>query len=404
MPPLVRAPGQRSLISGSASMNAFAYSSCSSIPVATASTFGSKMMSSGGKPSRDEQVVRAPADLDLALDRVRLPLLVERHHDDAGAVAADAARLLEERLLALLERDRVDDALALEALQARLEHRPARAVDHDRQPRDLRLGRDVVEERRHRLLALEQVGVHVHVEDVRAAAHLLERDVDGAGEVAGLDEPPEARRAGDVRALADHHEARVRPDLERLEPAEARMARGAATTRGDRPSDGGDDRPDVVGRRAAAAADDVHEPVAGELAQVAARVRRLLVVEPQLVREAGVRVARDLGRRDARERSSTNGRISFAPSEQLTPTMNGFACSTDDQNASTVWPERLRPLRSIGRERDPERELRAPPPAPRRSRPWRSACRRSSRSAGRRRRPRRAPPSAPRTRRAPRRT
>ena len=47
-----------------------------------------------------------------------------------------------------------------------------------------------------------------------------------------------------------------------------------------------------------------------------------------------------------RARSSTNGRISFAPSEQLTPTMNGRACSTDVQNASTVWPERLRPLRS----------------------------------------------------------
>ena len=51
MPPLVFTPGQRSLISGSASMNALANSLCSSIPVATASTFGSKMMSSGGKPT-----------------------------------------------------------------------------------------------------------------------------------------------------------------------------------------------------------------------------------------------------------------------------------------------------------------------------------------------------------------
>ena len=119
MPPLVLEPGQRSLISGSASMNAFAYSLCSSIPVATASTFESKMMSSGAKPMPVEQVVRAAADRDLSLDGVRLALLVERHHDDAGAVAADRARLLEERLLALLQRDRVDDALALEAASAR---------------------------------------------------------------------------------------------------------------------------------------------------------------------------------------------------------------------------------------------------------------------------------------------
>ena len=50
--------------------------------------------------------------------------------------------------------------------------------------RDLGLGRDHVQERAHRLLALEQVGVHVHVEQVRAAAHLLERDLDGRAEVA----------------------------------------------------------------------------------------------------------------------------------------------------------------------------------------------------------------------------
>ena len=45
-----------------------------------------------------QQLVGALADRDLALDRVGLALLVEGHHDDAGAVAADRARaLLEER-------------------------------------------------------------------------------------------------------------------------------------------------------------------------------------------------------------------------------------------------------------------------------------------------------------------
>ena len=38
----------------------------------------------------DEQPVRALADRDLALDRLGLALLVERHHDDARAVAAHA--------------------------------------------------------------------------------------------------------------------------------------------------------------------------------------------------------------------------------------------------------------------------------------------------------------------------
>ena len=250
--------------------------------------FGSKTMSSGSQPSRDEQVVGAAADLDLALDRVRLALLVERHHDDAGAVAADPARLLEERPLALLEADRVDDSLPLHALESRLEHGEARAVDDDRDPRDLGLGREQVEERRHRALAVEQVGVHVHVEEVRAAAHLLERDVDGALVVVRLDQPAEAGRAGDVRPLADHHEARVRAELERLEAAEPRAARALGHRAGREARDRGRDLARVLRRRAAAAADDVDEAGLGELAQQA-RTCRAAARRSRRTRSAGPR-------------------------------------------------------------------------------------------------------------------
>ncbi len=44
--------------------------------------------------------------------------------------------------------------------------------------------------------------------------------------------------------------------------------------------------------------------------------------------------------------AATCGRISSAPSEQFTPTTSGLACSTELQNASTVCPDRVRPLRS----------------------------------------------------------
>ena len=67
------------------------------------------------------------------------------------------------------------------------------------------------------------------------------------------------------------------------------------------PVDRGHDLPDVLRRRAAAAADDVDEAVARELAEEAARVLRLLVVHAELVRQARVRVARDPRRRDLRE-------------------------------------------------------------------------------------------------------
>ena len=79
-----------------------------------------------------EDAVGARGDRDLALDGRRLALLVERHDDDGGAVAAHEAGVRPEGLLALLQADRVHDGLALEALQPGLDHVPLRAVEHDR--------------------------------------------------------------------------------------------------------------------------------------------------------------------------------------------------------------------------------------------------------------------------------
>ena len=52
-------------------------------------------------------------------------------------------------------------------------------------------GSDAIRSRKRAIACrpVEQVGVHVDVEDVRATAHLVERDVDRGGEVARLDQP-----------------------------------------------------------------------------------------------------------------------------------------------------------------------------------------------------------------------
>ena len=48
----------------------------------------------------------------------------------------------------------------------------------------------------------------------------------------------------------------------------------------------------------------------------------------------------------SRDSSATCGRISAAPSEQFSPATSGSACSTERQNASSVCPDSVRPLRS----------------------------------------------------------
>ena len=149
------------------------------MPVAIAKMLASRMMSSGANPTcLGQQVVRAAEDRQPALDGVALALLVERHDDDRRAVAPAQPRLAQELRLALLERDRVDDALALELLQPGLDDRPLRAVDHDRDRGDVRLGGDPAQEAGHRRDAVEHRLVHVDVDELGAVGDLLAGDVD----------------------------------------------------------------------------------------------------------------------------------------------------------------------------------------------------------------------------------
>ncbi len=47
------------------------------------------------------------------------------------------------------------------------------------------------------------------------------------------------------------------------------------------------------------------------------------------------------------DNSAIYGRISAAPSAQFRPMVIGCAWRTEFQNASTVWPERMRPDASV---------------------------------------------------------
>ncbi len=179
------------------------------MPVAIAKMFGSKMMSSGGKPTCcDENVVGAFADGDLARKRVGLTLLVERHHDDRGTVHAAATRLVDEFRFAFFEADRVDDGLALNASQAGLDDFPFARVDHHRHARDVGFCRDEVEKVGHQSSAVEHALVHVDVDDLRAVVDLIASDVERGLERPFANQFLESRGAGDVGPFADVYEER----------------------------------------------------------------------------------------------------------------------------------------------------------------------------------------------------
>ena len=219
------------------------------------------------------------------------PVLVERHHDHGRAVVEADARLVEELVDAFLHRDRVDDRLALHALQAGLDHAELRRVDHHRHAGDVGLAGDQVEERRHRLDAVDQAVVHVDVDDLRAVLDLVAGDVERLGVVVVLDQPAELGRAGDVGALADVDERDVVGQRERLETRQfepRRPRRHDARRRARRP-------PPAIAAMCAGVVPQ-HPPTtltrpasANSRDEAGRRVRRL-VVAAELVGQAGVRV------------------------------------------------------------------------------------------------------------------
>ena len=118
-------------------------------------------------------------------------------------------------------------------------------------------------------------------------------------------------------------------------------------TRGSCAGDRRGDRLDVFGGRAAAAADDVDEPVARE-------ARRSRPPSPPgsrrrgRIRWAGRRWDRRRRRCRRLRRSRRGVRASpQRPSAQLRPIENGRAWRTECQKAVGVWPDSVRPERSV---------------------------------------------------------
>ena len=245
--------------------------------------------------------VGPPAHFHLARERIRLALFVERHHDHGRAVAADEPRALAESLFAFLQADGIDDGAALNTFQAGLDDFPVRAVDHDRHAGDIGLRRDVVQKRGHGLLGIEHGFVHVDVDDLRAVFHLLPRHGKRRFDFAAENQFRESGRARDVRALANVDEARIRPQHQRFEATEPRVALRRREHVRRNTAHGLGNRPDVRGRRPAASAGDVQPAVRRKVTQIGGHSLGRFVESAKRVRKPGIRVATDVDRRETRK-------------------------------------------------------------------------------------------------------
>ena len=249
----------------------------------------------------DQNVVGARGDLLFLFQRVGLAGFVERHDHDGGAVAAHQFGVADEGVLALLERDRIDHRLALHAFQPGLDHREFRGIDHHRHARDIGLGGDQIEERGHRLFGIEQALVHIDVDDLRAVLDLIAGHRERGRIIAGGDELAESRRAGDVGALADIDERNLRRQREGFEAGEPQPRRDLGDRARRLAGNGAGDGADVVGRGAAAAADDIDQARRGEFADQRRHRLGPFVVAAEFVGQPGIGIGADQRVGDAGE-------------------------------------------------------------------------------------------------------
>ena len=155
----------------------------------------------------------------------------------------------------------------------------------------------------HRLLGVEHRLVHVHVDQLRAVLDLLARHGEAFLVAAGEDHAGEGAGTRDVGPLTHVDEEGIVADVQRLQAREPQFLLGGGwPPRGKvahRPSDGAD----VIGRGAAAAADDVQEAALCEFPQQAGGVFRGFVVPGlrQRVRQSRIGVATDERVGDVRE-------------------------------------------------------------------------------------------------------
>ena len=154
-----------------------------------------------------EDPVAALADPDLVFKSCSLALLVERHDNDGRTVTHAQVGMLDELLLTWLERDGVDNAFALHALQAFLHNMPLWRVNHERQLGHSGLSDAKLHELAHCRLTIDEVGIEVEVQNVglllalsNANLHCLIPlvsiyqllELGGAHEVAAFSNPLEA--------------------------------------------------------------------------------------------------------------------------------------------------------------------------------------------------------------------
>ena len=164
-----------------------------------------------------QQPIGSFCNLYTALVTRGLTFFVEAHHHHSSAIALHVARMFQELLLTLFQRDRVHDALTLHALQSCTNHLPIRGVDHHRHPGDIGLCSNHIQEVGHLGLGVEQTVVHVDIYHEGTIGHLFSGNTNGLVVALLLNQSQELPRTSDVTPFSDIHKLHLGRHLQQFQ-------------------------------------------------------------------------------------------------------------------------------------------------------------------------------------------
>ncbi len=277
----------------------------------------------------DGEVVDPVRHLHLPLDVAGLAPLVDEEADDGGAVLTgqrkDAAGS-GVGAVAVLEVRGVEHAAPSETLEPSLHHLRLGRVEHDGSGN---VGGESRRQQRHVGNAVPADVVDAEVDEVSRLLHLVFSDADTCVDVVGQHRLPERLRTVGIGPLADDEERGV---LGEADPAVDRGRRGKVFRRSvccpKRPNPV-DDGCDVVGSRAAAAADHPHAELLDEVRKVACQF-----LGGEVIRHLTIDHLGQPGVRDARNRNAGVRREVAKRLVHLFRT--GCAVQTDDVGAEGI--------------------------------------------------------------------
>ena len=244
-----------------------------------------------------QQPVSTLSYLNTALKGSCLTHFIEAHHHHGSTIAHHVPGMREEYLLTLLQRDGIDDALALAAFQSSQDYLPFRGVYHHRNLGYLRLSRYHIEEVHHLSLRIQQSVVHIDVYHGSSVSHLLACDTDGFLITFFINQTQELPATSHVTALTHVHEpAGVHRqmngviDLQKVQSREPHILRLLHHLMRFLSFSQSGIMSDEFGTCATAAADDVNDAFIDEFGDFRSHRLSRLVIFAHFVRQAGIRM------------------------------------------------------------------------------------------------------------------